>query len=218
MVLLHGYGMSASVYRSVGDALSTNHRVIIPDLPGFGKSDKVGKASFEEFAALLQGFLREIGVSTATLIAHSMGGGVAIEFARLFPEEVAKLVLVDSVGSPIKRSTLGWAYSAIRKTWHGLYRLRVSLEIVSAFVLNCLRRPVWMLRTFRMTADCDLLGVLGRLKVRIRVVWAAEDEYFPLSACSNICRASSVKSILIDAGHDWIILEPTAPLVLHQLL
>jgi len=157
VVVLHGYGMSAFVHRWLGDLLSTGRRVIIPDLPGFGRSDKVGKASFEEFAMLPNAFLGEIGILRATLVAHSMGGGVAIELSRLFPEKVSKLILVDSVGCPIKRSTHGWAFAAIRKTWRSLHRPLSAAKIVVAFALNCLRRPSWMLKTFRMTADCDLL-------------------------------------------------------------
>ena len=207
VVLLHGYGMSASVYQRLGGLLSTGCRVIIPDLPGFGRSGKIKRASFWRVAWLLSDFLEEIGISRATLVAHSMGGGVAIEFSRLFPEKVAKLVLIDSVGSPIRRSSLGWALAAIRKTWRSLYRPSAATKIVAIFVLNCLTRPVWMLKTFRMTVSCDLLEVLRQLKVQTYVVWAETDEYFP--SCASICSALSVEPIIIeDAGHDWLILDP----------
>ncbi|MDP2720801.1 MAG: alpha/beta hydrolase [bacterium] len=220
MVLLHGYGMSASVYQRLGDLLSTDRRVIIPDLPGFGRSGKVKRASFWRFAFLLNAFLGEIGISRATLVAHSMGGGVAIEFARLFPEKVGKLILVDSVGAPVKRSTLGWAFAAVRKTWRSLYRPRAAMKIVATFVLNCLRRPIWMLKTFRMTVESDLLGTLRQIDVETHVVWAESDEYFPLQACAMICSEIQIKSTIIEGeGHDWMILQPVeASRVIRSLI
>ncbi len=218
VVLLHGYGMDSSVYEPLGQLLSDENFVLIPDLPGFGKSDEVSQTKFEEFAVLLNAFLEEIGVSKVSIIAHSMGGGVSIEFARLFSGKVKKLVLVDSVGAPIKRSTLGWAFAAIRKTYRSLHKPFATAKIVVTFFWNSLRRPIWMLKTFRMTVDCDLLGVLSQLKVQTSVVWANTDEYFP--SCASICSALSVDPTMIKGtGHDWIILQPVkASCVLGSML
>jgi pimeloyl-ACP methyl ester carboxylesterase len=95
VVLLHGLGATnASMLPTLRD-LSRDHRVIAPDLPGFGDTDKPIRplhAAF--FAEWLASFLAELGVERAHLVGNSMGGRVAIEAGLRHPELVDHLVLL----------------------------------------------------------------------------------------------------------------------------
>jgi len=206
VVLLHGWTMNSSVYKQLGHLLAERFFVVIPDLPGFGKSDKTSP-TFEEFAALLNTFLEKIGVSKATFVAHSMGGGVAIEVARLFPERVTRLVLVDSIGERIDRSVFELLIAAMRKTVRGLaIKPAAAAKVVATAILSCLKRPAWALKTANMIRSCDLVGELRQIKVPTFVVWAKDDELLP--SCARICSALSAEPIIVDGvGHDWIILD-----------
>lgn len=207
VVILHGWAGDSSALQQLGRLLSEKkHFVVIPDLPGFGKSDKVSSATFGEFAALLNTFLDTIGVSKASLVGHSMGGGVAIEMAYKFPGKVDKLVLVDAVGQKVARSVIGWIVAGVRNVSRD-FAEKPTVAENAAMGLDCLKRPVWLLRTFRMIKNCDLTWKLRQIKAQTFVVWGEQDAFFP--TCAPMCSALGVEPTIIrDAGHDWIILDP----------
>ncbi len=79
--------------------LAARHRVIAPDLLGHGQSDKPrADYSLGAFAVWLRDLLDQLGVSRVTLVGHSLGGGVAMQFAHQHPEYVERLVLISSGG------------------------------------------------------------------------------------------------------------------------
>jgi pimeloyl-ACP methyl ester carboxylesterase len=99
LLLIHGLGGSRRTWDHVIDDLATTHTVITPDLPGHGESDPPsGDYSLGALAASLRDLLVVLGHPTATVIGHSLGGGVALQFAYQFPERIQRLVLISSGG------------------------------------------------------------------------------------------------------------------------
>lgn len=99
VLLLHGMAGSSQTWRSVIRPLSRKYRVIAPDLLGHGNSDKPrSDYSLGAFAVWLRDLLDELGVSRATVVGHSLGGGVAMQFVYQHPDYCQKLVLVSSGG------------------------------------------------------------------------------------------------------------------------
>ncbi|MCO8276241.1 alpha/beta hydrolase [Actinoplanes sp. TRM 88003] len=81
------------------ETLAATHTVIAPDLPGHGDSDRpAGDYSLGAHAAVLRDLLVALGHSSATVIGHSLGGGIALQFAYQFPDRVNRLVLISSGG------------------------------------------------------------------------------------------------------------------------
>jgi pimeloyl-ACP methyl ester carboxylesterase len=80
------------------EPLARTHTVIAPDLPGHGTSAGGGDYSVGALASSLRDLLFALGKERATLVGHSLGGGVAMQFAYQFPEMVERLVLVSSGG------------------------------------------------------------------------------------------------------------------------
>jgi pimeloyl-ACP methyl ester carboxylesterase/putative sterol carrier protein len=95
VVLLHGLGATnASMLPTLWD-LARDHRVIAPDLPGFGDSGKPVRAYHAQFyARWLSAFLGQLGVDRAHLVGNSMGGRVALEMGLEHPDRVDRMVLL----------------------------------------------------------------------------------------------------------------------------
>ena len=93
-VLLHGLGATnASMLPTIAE-LASDHRVLAPDLPGFGDSGKPVRAYDPAFyATWLRGFLDAVGVERAVVVGNSMGGRIALEVGLTAPERVDALVL-----------------------------------------------------------------------------------------------------------------------------
>jgi pimeloyl-ACP methyl ester carboxylesterase len=99
VVLLHGITCSLETWEPVFDRLARRARVIAPDLLGHGQSAKPrGDYSPGAYASGVRDLLALLGHDRVTIVGHSMGGGVALQFAYLFPERCERLVLVASGG------------------------------------------------------------------------------------------------------------------------
>jgi pimeloyl-ACP methyl ester carboxylesterase len=110
LLLIHGMAGTCANWESVIEPLAINHTVIAPDFPGHGSSAPGGgDYSVGALASVLRDLLLTLGHERATLVGHSLGGGVAMQFTYQFPEMVERLVLVSSGGlgpdvSPILRA------------------------------------------------------------------------------------------------------------------
>ncbi len=94
VVFLHGFCEESSIWNDFIDSFTDNYIVCI-DLPGFGKSG-YQNCSINDMASIVNTVLNEIDVEKIILIGHSMGGYVALEFAKLYPEKVLGLSLFHS--------------------------------------------------------------------------------------------------------------------------
>jgi pimeloyl-ACP methyl ester carboxylesterase len=110
LLLIHGMGGTCENWGEVIEPLARTHTVIAPDLPGHGASGPGGgDYSLGALAAGLRDLLLTLGHQRATLVGHSLGGGIAMQFSYQFPEMVERLVLVSSGGlgpevSPVLRA------------------------------------------------------------------------------------------------------------------
>ncbi|HSO99001.1 MAG TPA: alpha/beta fold hydrolase [Solirubrobacteraceae bacterium] len=99
LLLIHGMGGSYENWRDVVEPLARRHTIIAPDLPGHGTSAPgAGDYSLGTLASGLRDLLMALGHERATLVGHSLGGGIAMQAAYQFPEIAERLVLISSGG------------------------------------------------------------------------------------------------------------------------
>ncbi len=105
LVLLHGLGASAERWDPVLPLFADEFRVIVPDLIGFGYSDKpLVDYTPEFFSEFLKNFLDASKIKRPNIIGSSLGGQISAEFAVSHPQEIEKLILVSPSGI-MKQST-----------------------------------------------------------------------------------------------------------------
>ena len=127
LLFIHGLTGSHRNWALLVEKLDIDHRVVAPDLFGHGASAKVmGDYSLGAHAATLRDLLDLLGIDRVTLVGHSFGGGIAMQFCYLFPERVERLVLVASGGlgrdvSPLLRAATvpgaEWVLPMIASGW-----------------------------------------------------------------------------------------------------
>jgi pimeloyl-ACP methyl ester carboxylesterase len=99
LLLIHGIGDDSSTWEPVMAQLARRHLVIAPDLLGHGKSDRPrADYSVAAYANGMRDLLGVLDIDRVSLVGHSLGGGVAMQFAYQFPERTERLVLVGAGG------------------------------------------------------------------------------------------------------------------------
>jgi pimeloyl-ACP methyl ester carboxylesterase len=99
VILIHGYGDTADGWRRVVPGLLSGHRVIALDVPPFGRSGRLPRQElFDFYTDWFPALFDELGLDSATVIGHSLGGAIALRFALANPHRVDRLGLVAPAG------------------------------------------------------------------------------------------------------------------------
>lgn len=226
-ILIHGLLDSTEQWRANIDALARAHHVWAIDLPGFGFSSRLTTPTYsmKMFARALAEFMDTQGLTRASIVGHSLGGAVALEFAHDFPERVEKLALIAPATYLLQfrpelrlarrlpcvpRALMGWTLTHRRARERAL---RDALGDPAHFEAEELARRVRPLRV-RGTADAlvamlgsphrsDLPRDLARITAPTLIVWGARDRAVPPRHGEYHARAlpNARLVILENAGH-----------------
>jgi pimeloyl-ACP methyl ester carboxylesterase len=226
VILIHGSFFDGTLWCHNVDALAESSRVYVLDLWGFGYSAPIAQPSYEQYAEQLAEFMHVMGLERATLIGHSLGGGVAVLFSVKFPERVEKLVLVDCAGL-----TNPDPFTARLFKLHGVGEILMNLpgdalrkKMLKDFFLYkpkalsppLFRKLTWFQKIHGTTATALTLMRLGfadkleetfqrlaRLNLPIMIIWGAKDRAIPLVVGQRIHQLlpGSAFFIIQDAGH-----------------
>jgi len=212
IVLIHGMLNSSGHWRAVAQSLASDFTVIAPDLIGHGDSPALrGDYSLGAHAASIRDLMAATGVERATIVGHSLGGGVAMQFFYQFPQRVERLVLVSSGGlghevSPLLRTAALPGISTLlsltlhprllERMWrlggHPRWRdarVGISMQAVSRALrrLESAASREAFLQTLRAVIDTrgQRVSATDRLylleKVPTMIVWGERDRLIPLS-------------------------------------
>lgn len=103
--VLHGWGANKETMIAVKNSLVKEYRVVMPDLPGFGESDKPKEiwGTFE-YAKSIENFIKTFDCEKFSIIGHSHGGRISIVLANNMKTRISKMVLIDSAGLISKKT------------------------------------------------------------------------------------------------------------------
>ncbi|HEY2502305.1 MAG TPA: alpha/beta fold hydrolase [Mycobacterium sp.] len=235
VVLLHGGGPGASGVSNYSrniDALAENFRVIVPDMPGYGRSAKGVDRSdpFGYLADHIRGMLDELGIDRAHLVGNSYGGSCALRLALDTPHRVDRLVLMGPGGvgttrglpTPGLNSLLGYyggdgpsleKLRAFIRTYlvydagdvpESLIESRYAASIDPEVVANPpLQRPSGVRTLWRMDFTRDRR--LSTLATPTLVIWGRDDKVNKPSGAALLGRRMPNADVLVTAntGH-WV--------------
>jgi pimeloyl-ACP methyl ester carboxylesterase len=127
ILLIHGVGDNSAAWQPVHAKLARRFTVVAPDLLGHGQSDKPrADYSVAAYANGMRDLLSVLGISKVTVVGHSLGGGVAMQFAYQFPHLVDRLILVSS-GGVTKEVNIALRLAAMPGGGEALALLRLPL-------------------------------------------------------------------------------------------
>ena len=96
LFLIHGFAEDGSIWKNQVAFLKKNFTVIIPDLPGSGKSEAVAGGTIDDYAICIHEIFTKENIQQAIMIGHSMGGYIALAFVEIYPEKLLGLGLFHS--------------------------------------------------------------------------------------------------------------------------
>ncbi len=217
LLLLHGIGASAERWLRVVPFLNRNFRIIIPDIVGFGYSDKpTVEYTMNYFVEFLRDFLKSIRIQRIHIIGSSFGGLLAAEFAMEFASIVKKMILVSPAGTmQTSTKTLDeYILAALYPTMENARRAFsdmaydpkvVTDDIVKDFV-NRMKLPnskyAFMSTLLGIRNTQDLENRLTKIILPTLLIWGREDKMIPSVHAEDYLRIRNSKLIMIpNSGH-----------------
>ena len=231
VVLLHGFPQTGECWREVARLLSVDHRLIVPDLPGYARSGRPPAFDAGTIASTLVAAIRDAGVERATVVGHDWGGGIAYRVAGAHQDFTERLVIVNAPYGKVD----------LRKGWHMVaFNIPVLPELALTATRGALIPAMIRAGSVRKDAfDEDTMAhyreafqplerqrnalayyrtitrsaVLGRkpkgsgkgkrITAPTLIVWGEDDPALPVSLTEGIARAIPGASVerIPDVGH-----------------
>jgi 2-hydroxy-6-oxonona-2,4-dienedioate hydrolase len=193
IVMIHGLGVSGEYLVPAAKSLAGRYNVIIPDLPGFGRSDNPEKSfSISEFADFLVEWMQAVGIQRPTLLGNSLGCQVIVDLAMRYPDRLDQLILVaptvDRVGRTIPRQ-LGRAF---RQLWKEPWSL---WPILFRDYLTTGTLRMW--HTLQMAVEDQIEKKLPRVKTSTLIACGTRDLIAPRRWCLEVAELLPTGKLLI---------------------
>lgn len=224
IVLIHGFPMSSRLWSTVVRDFPPGHRLVVVDLPGFGRSDPphADAVSCAGHADAVRRLLDDLRIERACLVGHGLGGGVAQVLAVTHPDRVSHLALVSSVGfgvaprrlarlaravAPIARVLppgllAGLVHGSVTRGFADRERSRLTLDACLQPFLSRAGRDL-LAAHLRAIGHCDSRtwsARLGDLRIPAAVIWGRHDPFFPVSLGERLAAAIPGASLHILPG------------------
>jgi pimeloyl-ACP methyl ester carboxylesterase len=205
IILLHGMSTSGDSFRELMHELAEEHRLIAPDLPGFGFSDNTSPYTIPHLVEWLADFADGLGLSSFHLLGHSFGGIVATGYALAYPEDTASLILL-APAVMVAGNYPEW----LRKAGQRLGLVDLGVRASRVFLQRQIRSPffdpaaqhesLWERRlldyrrsrasaaAMNAAAFFDLRPRLGEVDHETTVIWGKNDPVLAASDAPTVAR------------------------------
>jgi membrane protein DedA with SNARE-associated domain/pimeloyl-ACP methyl ester carboxylesterase len=217
VVVLHGSPAQSMDVAAFARHLAVSNRVLLPDLPGFGRSTrKLPDYSMAAHAQYLRQWLDQLQIARAHVVGYSLGGGPALELYALEPDRIASLVLLSSIG--VQEHELLGDYTLN----HGLHGLQLGglwmlAELVPHFGgLDDVMLNVAYARNYYDSDQRSLRGILERFQPPLLILHGQDDLLVPSAAAREHHRLVPQSELVMRPG-GHILVYREAPALARQV-
>jgi len=191
ILILHGWGGSSDSWISVQEILAKEgFKIIVPDFPGFGKSETPFEPwGVREYSNFVLNLTKILELQKFFLLGHSFGGRVAIKFSVLYPEKIKSLILCNSAGIKQKwgfREKFIFRLSKLGNaifTFPPLKRFKNKFRNLFYIFLrhkDYAKADGTMRQTIKKVLTEDLFKDLPQIKTRTLIIWGESDKLVPV--------------------------------------
>lgn len=245
VVLIHGFPMSSRLWHLVARDFPEGHRLIVCDLPGFGRSDPLPRAELlaagpcAAFASAIRSLLDDLGVGSAAIVGHGLGGGVAQALAVTAPDRVSHLALVSSSAFGVTPRAMtriartleavtrigpsgllaGLVHGSAKRGFADPTRTDLSLDAcLHPFTTPAGRGVLAGHLTAMARSDTATWSArLGELRVPAGVTWGRDDPFLPVTLGERLAAAIPGATFEVIDGARHFVPEDTPEQVIRML-
>jgi len=212
LVLVHGFPLEGRCWSAVAPLLAEHFDVIVPDLRGFGRSTvTAGEFTMADLAGDLAALLDHLGIDRAAIAGHSMGGYVALAFARAMPHRLAGLALVSSqaaADSPERQAGRHQTADAVAAQGVAVVADAMATKLTAVPELQASlrelmlrQRPAGVIAALRaMAAREDSTALLGALACPLVLIHGDADVLIPAERAREAMAAQPAASLTLLPG------------------
>lgn len=224
-IILHGWGSNSERWSQIAETISKQgFRVIVPDLPGFGQSDKLAKAwTINDYVRWFEDFTKALGIEEFYLLGHSFGGALASKITIKYPQRVQKLFLVAA--AVIRKKTTQKSFSARVAKAIKLFSFLPYYDFFRKAVYRFIIRKSDYIYTEGIMKDTylnvisdDLEFHVPFIKVSTVIIWGDKDQSTPVEDARAINTKIKNSKLIIIPGADHLMHKKMPEMLSEKIL
>lgn len=218
LLILHGWRNSSVNWQEMVHNLPDTHRVIALDMPAFGSTFALpGEPSVVEYADFVHKFILKLKLKKVTLLGHSFGGQVAVDFSLRFASDLEKLILVSpacirSTKPKLKSKVASVAKPIVKKLPKSLQDYFLRFMASSDYLKSTTEQRQVLNRILKV----DYSHLVSNISHKTFIIWGTEDTTIPNSSkflAENISKSALIPMYGVDHNP-----QATAPLKLAKII
>ncbi len=211
LIMLHGWGQTMGSLWGLGDLFSKSRKVYLIDLPGFGKSPKPPEDwDTEGYARCILQFMEEHKIEHADILGHSFGGRIAIRLAKLAPQRLNRIILINSAGlqrtiqgKALVRSKIAKTSAQVCKFLDRSFGLSTFQEWhVPRFASRDYRNAGELKNIFVKTVNEDLSDIAKNIESPVLLLWGEKDAETPVEIAKRYADLIPKSTLVVLPGKD----------------
>lgn len=224
-IILHGWGSASDRWIKEAEIISEkNFRIIIPDLPGFGQSDKLPSPwRINDYIKWLEDFTGQLRIENFYLLGYSFGGALAVKMAVKYPQRVQKLFLVSAAIIRKRTAPKSFAqrFSKLIKLFYFLPGYTFFRKAVYKFVIrksDYIYTEGIMKDTYLNVVSDDTSFNLPFIKVPTIIIWGDKDESTPVEGARFANEKIKNSKLVIISGADHLMHKKIPEILAQKVL